>query len=268
MTRLAAFLRKDLLVAASYRLYFVGQLIGVAASLLTLWFLSRLFQSSPPAFVARYGSADYFAFAVVGMALLDFMWVALGSFSLRLRELQVLGTLEAILATPASAEGVVFAATAYAFLWSSLRTVIYLGAAHLVFADLLSHTAWGAALVVWLLAIAVFTALGLFAAGITLLVKAPTPITGWFGGAFFLFGGVLYPVEVLPAPLDAIARYIPMTLATTGLRRAFLSGAGLGDVATEVVGLALYAAVLIPAAVVFLRWAFRRLRAEGSIGLH
>ena len=268
MTRLSAFVRKDVLVAASYRLYFVGQLVGVASSLATLWFLSRLFQTAPPAFVARYGSADYFAFAVVGMALLDFMWVAMGSFATRLRELQVLGTLEAILATPATAEGVVFASTAYAFGWSSLRTVVYLGAAHLLFADLLTHTAWGPALVVWLLAIAVFTALGLFAAGITLLVKAPTPITGWFGGAFFLFGGVLYPVEVLPAPLDAIARYIPMTLATTGLRRAFLSGATFGDVATEAVGLALYAAALFPLAMLFLRWAFRRLRAEGSIGVH
>lgn len=268
MNRLLAFLRKDLLVVASYRLYFVSEVVGVGVSLLTLWFLSRLFAASPPAFVARYGSADYFAFAVVGMALLDFMWVALGAFSTRLRELQVLGTLEAILATPASAEGVVFASTAYAFLWSSLRTVVYLGGAQVVFADLLSKADWPAALVVWALAIAVFTALGLFAAGITLLVKAPTPITSWFGGVFFLLGGVLYPVEVLPGPVADVARWIPMTLATTGLRRAFLSGATLSDVGSEALGLALYAAGLFPLAIVFLRWAFRRLRAEGSIGLH
>lgn len=268
MKLLAAFLRKDVLVAASYKMFFVSQAVGIAGSLLTLWFLSRLFADSPPAFVARYGNSNYFAFAVVGMALLDFMWVALGSFSNKLRELQVLGTLEAILATPVSAEAAVVFSTAYAFLWSSLRTVIYVGSAHLLFTDLLSATCWSSALLVWLLAIVVFTALGLFAAGITLVLKSPTPLTSWFGGVFFLFGGVLYPIEVLPPLLGAVARWLPMTLATTGLRRAFLSGASLADVRTEILGLILYAAVLFPLAVLFLRWSFRRLRAEGSIGVH
>jgi hypothetical protein len=33
-------------------------------------------------------------------------------------------------------------------------------------------------------------------------------------------------------------------------------------------GLIAYAAALFPLAVLFLRWSFRRLRAEGSIGVH
>lgn len=268
MSRLGAFVRKDFLVVVSYKSWFFFQIYGIATSLATLYFLSRLFADKPPAFIERYGSHDYFAFAVFGMALLDFMWVALGSFSTKLRDLQLLGTLEAMLATPVSAEMVILSSSAYAFGWATMRMILYLSTAQLLLGGLISQANWLSALLVYALTLCAFAGLGLLSAGLTLLLKISNPIAGLFGGVFFLFGGVLYPVEVLPGGLGAFAAYLPMTLATTGLRRAFLAGASPAELSLELFGLSLYALALLPAALLFLRWSVRFLRREGTIALH
>jgi ABC-2 type transport system permease protein len=263
---LLAFLRKDLLIFVSYKTWFLSQVMSIGFTLLTLFFLSRLFEAGSGEALARYGSRDYFAFAVVGMALLDYMWVALRGFAGRIRELQMLGILEDLFLSPWRPEAIVVNSAAFSFGWNMLRTVATILTAHWVFGDLLSNTCWLSAALVWLLAVLVFTALGLFGAGITLLLKTTDPITGLFGGLSFLFGGVLYPVEVMPELVASVARFIPMTLASTGLRRALLGGATPGELGTELLGLLIYVVVLFPAAWAFLRWSVRLLRKEGAVG--
>jgi ABC-2 type transport system permease protein len=265
---LLAFLRKDFLNEVSYKTGFVYQVFSLVSSLLTLFFTARLFADHPPAFVAAYGSTSYFAFAVVGMALLDYMWVAFSGFSSRVRLMQYTGILEAMAAGPASLPLIVLFSSAYSFLWTLLRVVLYLAAAQLFLPGLFSHTAWPTVAVVGLATLAVFVAIGLLGGALTLVFKSSDPVTSLLGGIFFLFGGVLYPVEVLPGPLASAAAWLPMTLASTALRRGMLAGAGLGEVSLELVGLITYALALFPLGVLSLRLAANSLRREGSLSFY
>ena len=67
LQQLGAFLRRDLLVEASYRVNWLFDLGSGAVSLLVVWFLGRAI--GPAEALAPYGGS-YFAFAVIGFAAL------------------------------------------------------------------------------------------------------------------------------------------------------------------------------------------------------
>ncbi len=79
-------------------------------------------------------------------------------------------------------------------------------------------------------------------------------------GALYLLSGVVFPLDVLPAPLQALGKALPTTYWLEALRRALLGDGGsaaLGDVPTGtlVLVLALSATVLALAAVLVFRLA-------------
>lgn len=62
-----------------------------------------------------------------------------------------------------------------------------------------------------------------------------------------LLGGLFYPVAYMPAPAQAVARVLPVTMATDALRGAMLRGSSVFELALPLAGL-LLAALLLGAA--------------------
>lgn len=58
-----------------------------------------------------------------------------------------------------------------------------------------------------------------------------------------LLGGLFYPVAYMPDAAQAVARVLPVTLATDALRGAMLRGSALADLALALAGLAAFALV-------------------------
>lgn len=59
-----------------------------------------------------------------------------------------------------------------------------------------------------------------------------------------LLGGLFYPIAYMPAPAQAVASVLPVTLATDALRDAMLRATPIAEAALPLAGLALTAAVL------------------------
>ncbi len=263
-TRLRAFVRRDLIDAASYKAAFAYQVITLVSSVLTVYFLSRMVAGADVPSLRPYGG-DYFAFALIGVAFADYLAVSLASFSRGLRLAQRNGTLEAMLATPATPAQIVVGSALYRFLWSFARVVVYvlsglvLGATFPE-ANLLSATVTAA------LSILAFGAVGVLGAALVLVLKAWEPVTAVFSGLSWLLGGVLYPVSSLPGVAQHAASLLPITHALEAMRGALLDGRGLGELVGPLAGLAIFAAVVLPVAVWVFSWSVRRVRMEGSVG--
>jgi len=79
---------------------------------------------------------------------------------------------------------------------------------------------------------------------------------------------VLYPLEMLSAfpLLHGISMMFPYTYALDGMRRALILGSSLTDpyVLNDVLTLALFSIVLIPAGLYVLNWGYRTIRRNGS----
>lgn len=262
-SRLLAFLRRDFVDATSYKVAFGYQLATLFSSILTVYFLSRMVQGANVETLRPYGG-DYFSFAIIGAAFADYLAASLTGFSRGIRLAQTVGTLEAMLATPTHPAMIVVGSAAYRFVWAFMRVGVYIAAglllgAHFPNVDLLTVAC------TLLLSLIAFSAVGLLAASLILVLKAWEPITSLFSGLSFLLGGVLYPVASLPEVLQWAAWVLPITHALEAMRGGLLSGAGLVDSAQSLLVLAAWTAIVTPIAF----WTFRRalihMRREGSV---
>ena len=137
---------------------------------------------------------------------------------------QMMGTLEAELATPAPPWMVLGAPPMYEFGAAALRSAAYLlGATFLLGLDLPAANWLSLALAVPLV-VAAFSGLGLLAAGTTMLVRRLNPVAMIIGSLSFFLSGVLYPVSVLPAWLRGLGRLLPLTHALARSARRAAGG--------------------------------------------
>jgi ABC-2 type transport system permease protein len=76
-----------------------------------------------------------------------------------------------------------------------------------------------------IVALIVFSGLGILSASFIIILKRGSPISWLFGWLSWLLGGVLYPVAVLPDWLRQISVLLPITYAIEGMRAALLRSA-------------------------------------------
>ncbi|MBX5484758.1 MAG: ABC transporter permease [Myxococcaceae bacterium] len=245
MRLLWAFLRRDLKIAASYRLSFVFMVAGAFVTLTTFYFLARTFGQTP-LLQDRYG-ADYFSFALMGLATASALRALQTSFAARLRQAQVDGSLEVLLSAPLSTFRVVTLLAAWPIGSALVRALGLIALGTLLFGARLHLDPLAFALVL-ALGLASFGALGLLSAAFVLTFKRGDPFSYFLDVATYLLSGVVYPVEVLPGWLRFAGRLLPSTWALHGLRAAGLQGAGLGELSGTLGVLVAFSAVLWPVA--------------------
>lgn len=262
--KLLAFLRKDLLVALSYRFALAVRMGGMLLSLLMFYYIGKTFGEAISPELARYGG-EYFPYVLVGIATSSFVSVGLGSLAQEVRTAQVQGTLEALLATPTSIYTILVGNSLWAFVTSLAGSVLIL-AGGVVFLGLYIDASGAlAALVVLGMTFVAFLAVGMLSAAFIMIFKQGNPIGLIFGTSSYFLGGVIFPVEVLPAPFQACAPFLPITHAVTALRELLLARASIGAVLPVMGNLALFIAVLGPVSLVVFNWAVRRAKRDGSL---
>jgi ABC-2 type transport system permease protein len=242
-----AVLRRDISLAWSYRLNFLLSTFSTFFAVV-LWFFFAAFLG-PRA--GKTVPGGYFAYVVVGTSLLGYLNVVLHTFAKKIREDQLMGTLEMLLASPSSP----FALLTASCLWELILQTVQVSWA-LALAGLLGvrfqFGSLPALLLLFVLTLISFAAMGMLAAGILLVFQRGEPVTPFVGALFALLGNVFFPLTVLPRPLAFLARFLPLPYATDGIRKLLLEGAGAKAVYGDLTALAVFAVVLLPlSAVVF-----------------
>lgn len=75
----------------------------------------------------------------------------------------------------------------------------------------------------------------------------------------------MYPISVLPHPLQILARLIPVTYSLEGMRAALLAGAGFRELWPSFAALLIFAAILLPLSFLVFSWALRRTKITGTL---
>ena len=263
---MAAFLRRDLKIALSYRLQFFLQVASVLSLSITFFFLSIMLEQAEAHIetLGKYGGR-YFGFVLVGLAFSTFIDGTLRTFSFAIRQAQITGTLEAMLTTRARIGAVVAGSAIYTLLNTSLRTLLYGVFGVVFFQQRLYLDAWPTLLVIFALTVLCTLALGIFSAGFIVLFKQGDPVMGAISGLSWLLSGVLYPKEIMPAWVQQIADFLPLTHTLESMRLALLTGAPAESLGRSVMHLTFFAGIGIPIAIVWFGWAVDRARVAGSL---
>jgi ABC-2 type transport system permease protein len=262
LVTLGAFLRRDLAISVSYRVGFVFELAADLFSLALFFYLGRL--------VDRSGASQddlqrgYFAFAVIGIALLGIGQTGLSSFGQKIRQEQTTGTFEALMSTPSSQSLLVLCSAAFDMVRAAMQAAVFVLLAIAVFG--LRLTTDPGALLTALAALAasilLFAAIGVAVAAFTVVFKQSTALVRLLVPAFALLGGVYFPLDVMPRPLRIISEGVPFTWALRALRDALV--AGKVD-ATSLLLLIAGASLAVPIALGLFKLGMRRARMAGSL---
>lgn len=258
-----AFLRRDWINETSYRGMLLIETLGVGSSLILFYSIGRLVGGQPES-LREYGG-EYFPFALVGLAVSGYFSISLISASNRLRQAQTTGALEAMFVTATPPGWLLALSSAWDYLLATIRLAVFISVGVLAMGVDFDINVW-AALPVIALSLASFVALGLIAASFILVVKRGDSIAILGNIITTVFGGVLFPVALLPDWARPVSYVLPLSWSLDGLRRATLTGAGPGEIAGSLTALAISAALLVPLAWLSLRWAITRVRRDGSLG--
>lgn len=259
-----AFIKKDVIEEASYKLAFLMRIAGIFLASSAFFFLSRLVGKSGVPHLERYGG-DYFSFVLIGIALSGYLQTALSGFSRTIREAQMKGTLEALLLTQTGVATIILCSSLYAFIWASLSVVVYLLIGVGVFGIKMGSANLPGALAVLVLTIASSCGIGIISASFVMVFKRGDPLAFAFSAASFLLGGVYYPVGVLPSGLQEVSYFLPIRHSLDGMRLSLIGGASLKTIASSIVALAAFCAILLPLGFLCFKYAVKRAKIAGSL---
>jgi ABC-2 type transport system permease protein len=247
-------------VTRSYRLAFVLDLVYGLINLVVYFFISRTFEQAHTA--GLNGAPTYFAFVAVGIAITVVIGAASSGLAARIREEQLTGTLEALIAQPLTTTEVSLGLAGFPFLFAIVRAAFYILIAG-AFLDLgLGNADWVGFVVVLLAAGVALSALGVLFGGLVLVVKRGEVLAGMIPFAMGLVSGAFFPVSVLPGWLEPIGRIVPTRFAFDGLRNAIFRGEDWGS---DAAALALFALVALPLAIAVFERALAYGRKTGSL---
>jgi ABC-2 type transport system permease protein len=264
MNKMSAFLLRDLRSIMSYRLRFFMQFASIFVPVVFIFFIGKTFQGAFSLQLERYGS-DYFAFAILGMAMSSFVSTGLYSFSGQIRSAQVEGTLEALLMTPTSVYTILIGNSLWSFLQSFFESFFYIMVSILILKLSISIGQIIQVLAVLGLTFGAFLSIGLVSASFTLVFKQGNPINALFGASSYILGGILFPVEVLPSWIRWVSNILPMTHSGKLIRELLLVGPESQDIQASLLFLLIFTLIVAPIGLFVFNLALKQAKKDGSL---
>lgn len=265
--KLPAFVRRDFLVAWSYRLSFVSEWAALLLQALMFYFVGLLVD---PSKLPTFGGsrATYMEFVAVGIALSGFMQVALGRVAAGLRGEQLTGTLESLLMTPTASATMQVGTVLYDLIYIPLRTALFLVLVAVGFGLSFEPSGFLPAAVVLLAFVPFVWGIGIATAGGILTFRRGAGFAAFGVTVLMLFSGAFFPLELLPGWASELAHFNPITIVVDGMRQPLLGGTGWADTANDVLVLLPLSAASMAAGIAAFRLALRRERRRGSLSLY
>jgi len=259
-----AFVKKDLLIMVSYRFEFLLQTATSIFSIAVLYYIGKLVDEAQFPFLQAYGGS-YFGFIVIGMAFSAYFGISINTFFGNIRDGQLTGTLEIILASPTRLFTFLFSSALWSFIYTTIRVSLYIFIGILAFDLEIGRVNIFAALVIFILSILCYIGVGIIIAALVLVVKRGESAVKILLGASSILSGLLFPIDLLPPMLQKISLFLPLTYTYRGLRLSVLEGHSFVQLQGEVMVLLGFAALSILISLIVFPFALNEAKVRGSL---
>lgn len=255
-----AILMRDWVLFRSYRMRFLTQFLSGLFTLVLFYYLSRIVSRT-----AFDTPDDYFAFAVVGLVVMQVLIGTLSAVPVAVRQELVAGTLERLVVSPFGAVGALTAMLAFPFVLSFVRGAVMFAIAILAFGMPVEWPTVPLAIPVALVGALAFAPFALVITASVLTVKQAGAGTGFVVSLIALIGGFFFPVSLLPDWIQWTSEVQPFTPALELLRN-LLVGTPLDESAWRALAKVIaFALLLMPFAVWLLRQSVQFAQQRGTI---
>ncbi len=156
----------------------------------------------------------------------------------------------------------------WSFISNSMKSFLYLFFGFYFFGFDLTKANFFSALIILILTIISFSSVGIISASFVIFFKKGDPIA-WLVSLFSsLFGGVFFPIKLLPKDFWIISNLLPMTYALRALRHALLQGYSCNMLLPEISALLISCLVLFPLSLVIFNYAIKKAKNAGNLGYY
>ena len=154
----------------------------------------------------------------------------------------------------------------FAVIYGVVRAALLFSVVAFFFNIEMPHADFVAALVILAIASVSFVGIGMMTAVLPLISPEKGTQLGFIAqGLLLVVSGVYYGIEVLPAPMQWIAKFSPATYALDGIRDAILDGVGLGSMWGNIAPLVLIGAISIPVGLAVFKRGERYAKQHGKL---
>ena len=268
LTKAAGFIRKDMAIALSYKFQFVFQFSRVFFAVAVIYFIGKMLGDSGNSPLLRQYGGDYFSFALVGLAMGSYLKAGLVTVTNDIRQTMNQGVLEAMCATSTEYNWLLLYMALWPFLFETIRITFYFLVGMVIFGMRLHQANWLGAAATAALTVPIFLMLGMTSCSILVLIKRGDPINWIFSSVSSLLAGTMFPIDVLPNWLGAIALCLPLTHSLEAARKCLLAGATVRQVCHHLAALVLFMLFLLPVTILVNKTCMKRARKEGAFSTH
>jgi len=239
---ISATIKKDFLIALSYRFNFIVSIISSFFFLFIFFNFSQLTSGSD--YLGEY-SENTFAYYVIGIAVLDLAMTMSSRGANSIRGMQSNGTFEELFIFNKKPLIIIVSVFAYPLFYSLFRIFLLLSIGTIFFELQISKEFnLLVLLITYLLSIFSFVGIGMISASLIIILKR-----GDFINSLNLFlsvgiGGVLFPAQMLNDFIVYISNFLPIT-HILGIFRAELIGANEAEYLSNLYALASISILLI-----------------------
>ena len=268
LAKAIVFVKKDMMIAVSYKLQFIFQFSQVFFSVAIIYFIGKMLGNSGKSNLLEAYGADYFSFALVGLAVASYLKTGLVTITNDIRQIMNQGVLEAMCACPIGYKWLLLCSALWPFIFETFRITFYFFIAMFIFGLRFHEANWLGAVVTMVVTIPIFLMLGITSCSILILVKRGDPVNWIFSSASSLLAGTMFPIAVLPNWLRAIALCLPLTHSLEAMRKCLLMGASVRQVYHHLLALLLFMGVLFPVTVLINNICMTRAKNKGAFSTH
>ncbi len=259
-----AFIKRDFLIASTYKLSFSLSWGRALAALFPFYFIAKLFLSEKAPSLANYGGV-YFPFVLVGITFRRFLEVALSGFKQVLLQEHAEGSLEVLFLSPTPIVPLFILLSIGRLLFSLLELFLYFLLGATLFGVPLGQANFPAAFLILLLTTVAFYGVGTLSCAFFIVFKQTSPLDLLFGGLSSFLGGVYFPMELLPPWLQWGSRFFPLTYVLRAMRQALFTGASLELLQKDLFVLGGLAVTLFPFSLWVFGKAMQKARRDGTL---
>jgi ABC-2 type transport system permease protein len=252
---------RDFRTFISYRLRAFTILLSQVFSLTLFYYVSRLVGGAR-AFATP---DDYYAFAVVGLLILQVLNSTLGSPPGQLRGELMSGTFERVYLTPFGPIGTLVSSLLFPFVSAMLISAGGLTFAALAFGLDVHWSTLALAVPLGALGALAFMPFGILLLSMTIVIKQAAAGATWIIAGISLIAGLYVPISYLPDWTHWMSDVQPFTPAVDLLRHVIVDQKLQDPLWADIAKLVGFAAILLPLALLVLRAAIGRARKTGTI---
>ena len=250
------FMKRDIISFSTYKTNIAILVMTALFGALSFAFLGSSVVSQT---VLEMYNMDFTTYIVIGLAFSTYLNQSLTLVQKTINP----WALEEVLVSPTRLSTFIIGSSLWGFIWSTAVVVVYLSVGVLFFGVNLTVNLAGT-LIVLALGIGTFIGFSMIGAGILILTKQGDPVTALITITTGLFGNVLFPPQVMPAALQAIAYILPQYYFFTSIR-LMLTGWTIPMILPYILILGLQCAIIVPLGYGVYAWCLKTARKNGTL---